>query len=129
MKTKFTQGFTGSCLALTMMLSLAAPGAIDDPEKEKKAAKKATTVSASRNNSSVKIYPDALKRVMHVVAKDDNNGQGIDFFVFDLQGTLLHHYKMKAGDHQKLTDLERGKYVFRVFAGDEETAAGNFDIR
>jgi hypothetical protein len=96
----------------------------DDP-KEKKEVKKAK-VSSSRNNSSVKIYPDILKRVMHVLAKDRYD---IDFFVFDLEGTIVKHYKMKSGDHQKITDLARGKYVFSVFSGDEETAAGNFDIR
>ena len=37
---------------------------------------------------------------MHVVAKD-NEGKEIDFFVFDLKGTLVQNYKMKAGDHQE----------------------------
>jgi hypothetical protein len=134
MKQKFTKLFTGSCFALAMLIhpyaSVANTAKIDDPkDKTKKEVKKTTKVSASRNNSSVKIYPDILKRVMHVVAKDDNDGAGIDFFVFDLEGTLMNHYKMKSGEHQKITGLERGKYVFRVFSGDEETASGNFDIR
>lgn len=133
MKLKSTQAIAGIFIAVTLMMQSFASQATDDKkedpnEKEKKEAKKAT-VSASRNNSSVKIYPDIIRRVMHVVAKDDNEGQGIDFFVFDTEGTLVHHYKMKSGDHEKLNDLKRGKYVFRVFSGDEETATGNFDIR
>jgi len=28
-----------------------------------------------------------------------------------------------------MSDLERGRYVFSVFSGDDETASGNFDIR
>jgi hypothetical protein len=128
MKLKFTQSFVCACIALCMILqssfSYANDTRNDDP-KEKKEAKK-TKVSSSRNNSSVKIYPDILKRVMHVVAKDSDD---IDFFVFDLEGTIVKHYKMKSGTHQKITDLARGKYVFSVFSGDEETAAGNFDIR
>jgi hypothetical protein len=99
---------------------------------EEKPAKKDKTRSAkefsSRNNTSVKIYPDAVKRDMHVVAKD-NEGKEIDFFVFDVQGTLVQHYKMKGKDHNKMTGLSRGTYVYRVFSGDEETAAGKFDIR
>lgn len=94
-------------------------------EKEKKAKAK---TSSSRNNNSVKIYPDALRRVMHVVAKE-NDGKEIDFFVFDLEGSLVKHYKMKNGDHEKLTGLERGKYTYNVFSGDEETAAGQLEIR
>ena len=96
----------------------------EDPAKKKAKAK----AFASHNNSVVKIYPDALKREMHVVAKN-NEGKMIDFFVFDLQGTLLQNYKMNAKDHYRISGLARGTYVYRVFNGDEETAAGKFDIR
>lgn len=129
MKLNFTRSIIGVCIALSLLMyssvSLAANTKNDDP-KDKKEVKKAK-LSSSRNNSSVKIYPDILKRVMHVVAKDSDDP--IDFFVFDLEGTIVKHYKMKAGDHQKMTDLSRGKYVFSVFSGDEETATGNFEIR
>jgi hypothetical protein len=98
-----------------------------DPIDEKKPALKAKAYS-SRNNHAVKIYPDAIKRVMHVVARD-NDDKEIEFFVFDMDSTLVQHFKMKEGDHQKLAGLQRGKYVYHVFAGDEETAMGNFEIR
>lgn len=101
-----------------------------DPKEDKPAKKnkvKAKTFS-SLNNQSVKIYPDIIKRDMHVVAKE-NDGKEIDFFVFDLEGTLKTHYRMKEKDHNKISGLERGTYVYRVFCGDEETAAGNFEIR
>jgi hypothetical protein len=135
MKLKFTQVITLSCLVLAMLMqshaSVANPAGSEDPNEKlrKEEDNPAAKVSASRNNSSVKIYPDIVKRVMHVVAKDDNDGKGIDFFVFSLEGTLIHHFRMKAGDHEKLAGLKRGRYVFRVFAGDEETASGNFEIR
>ena len=96
----------------------------EDPIKKKTKAK----AFASHNNSSVKIYPDALKREMHVVAKN-NDGKVIDFFVFDLQGALVQNYKMNAKDHYRISGLARGTYVYRVFNGDEETAAGKFEIR
>ena len=64
---------------------------------------------------------------MHVVAKD--NEADVDFFVFDLEGTIVKHYRMKSGDHEDISGLARGKYVFRVFSGDQETAMGNIDIR
>ncbi len=130
MKLKSTPLIIGFCMALCILLQSSATFAAetkkDDP-KEKKETKKAR-VSTSRNNSSVRIYPDIVKRVMHVVAKD-NDGEGIDFFVFDLEGKIVKHYKMRSGDHEKLEDLERGKYVFSVFSGDQETATGNIDIR
>jgi hypothetical protein len=132
MKLKSTQTIAGICIAASLLMQPYASVANDgrkEGHKEKKEVKKETKVSASRNNNSVRIYPDIVKRVMHVVAKEDNDGKGIDFFVFSLEGTLIHHYKMRAGDHEKLADLERGKYVFRVFSGDEETASGNFEMR
>lgn len=134
MKLKNPLSVISLCLALSMLMQSSvsfAAGIKNDGPKEKYEAKKGKVFSSrntSRNNSSVRIYPGVLKRVMHVVAKD-NNRTGIDFFVFDLEGTIVKHYKMKSGDHKKLTDLEIGKYVFSVFSGDDETATGSFDIR
>lgn len=91
-----------------------------------KKAKHKTAVSL--NNAAVKIFPDMIRRDMHVVAKE-NEGMEVDFFVFDLQGTLIQNVKMKAKDHIRLTGLARGQYIYRVFNGDEESAAGKFEIR
>ena len=100
------------------------------PVEEKAIKKEKARVKAfsSRNNSSVKIYPDIIKREMHVVAKE-NEGKNVDFFVFDLQGTLMQNYKLKAKDHFRISGLTKGTYVYRVFCGDEETASGKFEIR
>lgn len=133
MKLKFTL-LAATCVFFSLLViqPFSSQAAGDTPgEKEKATEKKAEARKAksqSRNNNAVKIYPDALKRVMHVVAKE-NDGNQIDFFVFDLEGTLMQHYKMETGDHQKLTGLNRGKYVYHVFTGDEETATGDFEIR
>jgi Secretion system C-terminal sorting domain len=103
----------------------------DEEPKEKKSAKKEknnATYFAARNNEAVKIYPDIIKREMHVVAKE-NDGKEISFFVFDVQGTLVQQYKMKAKDHYRISGLKKGIYIYRVFSGDEETATGKFEIR
>ena len=144
MKTTFTLNRKASLLVLSMCAGLlfaqhsfaaAKPYrtfTITPGEEEPAVKKTKTTKSAksfgSLNNNSVKIYPDIVKRDMHVIAKD-NEGKDVDFFVFDLQGTLMQNYKMKAKDHIKISGLARGSYVYRVFRGDEETAAGKFEIR
>jgi hypothetical protein len=87
-----------------------------------------TKSNSSRNNDAVRIYPDIIKKAMHVVAKS-NDGKEIDFFVFDMQGTLMKHFRMKDGEHKTISGLQRGKYIYHVFCGDEETASGKFDIR
>ena len=86
-------------------------------------------VRTDRADVVVKIYPDIIKRAMHVIAREDNDGAPIEFFVFDLQGTLVQNSKMKQRDHLKITGLARGKYIYRVFSGDTETASGEFEIR
>jgi hypothetical protein len=104
-----------------------APGE-EEPSKKTKTAKAKSKSGSSLNNSSVKIYPDPLKRIMHVTAKE-NDGQQIDFFVFDVEGTLVQNFKLKAKDHVRMQGLAKGAYVYRVFVGDEETASGKFEIR
>ncbi|MCC7402485.1 MAG: T9SS type A sorting domain-containing protein [Chitinophagaceae bacterium] len=83
---------------------------------------------ASKIKASVRIYPDPVKKVLHVVARH-NNGKEIDFFVFDLEGTLIVNYKMKSKDHKRITGLHKGSYVYNVFCGDTQTDGGNFEIK
>ena len=133
MNPKFTLTVAGcicfSLLAIQPYSSIAAekePATATEVKKEEeKPMSNKTRLSTSRNNNTVKIYPHLVKKAMHVVAKENE----IDFFVFNTEGTLLKHYKMNDGDHKKITGLERGKYIYNVFCGDEETATGKFDIR
>jgi len=113
------------CFICAGLLVSQVVAATEEPAKKKK---KFHGSFVSRNNKAVRIYPDIFKRSMHVVAKE-NEGKQIDFFVFDLKGTLVKNHRMKAKDHFKLTDMDRGAYVYRVFSGDEESAAGTFEIR
>lgn len=128
-------GISGCLLVTQPAFSAAKPFRINFLSlfnEEKKPLKKTKTKSAKNfttlNNTAVKIYPDALKREMHVVAKE-NDGKVIDFFIFDMEGTLVHNYKMQSKEHKKISGLSRGTYIYRVFSGDEETATGKLDIR
>jgi hypothetical protein len=130
-KTRLSQpAIAMLAVSFTMIAAITIPGDKDRFLEEKKPAKneKSKSTFTSLNNESVKIYPDAWKREMHVVAKE-NEGKAIDFFVFDLEGTLVHNYKMKPKDHNRISGLKRGTYIYRVFCGDEETASGKFEIR
>ncbi|HRO69237.1 MAG TPA: T9SS type A sorting domain-containing protein [Chitinophagaceae bacterium] len=131
MSPKFTLSLTaGICLSVltssTRTTSERIPHATTG--KTRPVERRHQGYSSPRNNNAVKIYPDIVKRTMHVVAKE-NDGIEIDFFVFDLQGVLLKHYRMEEGDHHRITGLKRGKYIYHVFSGDEETATGKFEIR
>ncbi len=87
----------------------------------------APKVSTGLSNKFVKLYPDAFKRDIHVVDKDTRSE--VDFYVFDLQGKMMQNSKMKVNEHYRITGLAKGKYVYRVFNGDTETASGLFEIK
>lgn len=97
-------------------------------EPNSKTSKKKKKSNTRLNNKAVRIYPDIIKREMHVVTKE-NNGKVVDFFVFSTEGTIVQQYKMSEREHKKITGLAPGKYIYRVFTGDTETASGNFEIR
>lgn len=108
--------------------------AIKIPEKtlpwiEKKPLNKNTNkIKQNLNNESVRIYPDILKRTMHVVAKERETKE-FDFIVFDMKDTLVLNQKMKTGSHERISGLARGSYSFHVFDGYIETTSGVFEIK
>ena len=127
--------FTNSSFTKTIYCSLLSSGVLlshslwanDDPETAKKKKNETTTVlSSSLNNKSIKIYPDAFKKEMHVIVREKTE---IIFIVLDTEGTLLLNRQLKPNEHFKITGLEKGNYTYHVFDGDEEKATGKFEIR
>jgi hypothetical protein len=80
----------------------------------------------SRREREIKIYPDMIKRTMHV--KSVHNAE-VDFFVFDSEGTLMVHYKMNEKDHMKINGLDKGTYTYQVFKNDEMSESGRLVIK
>ena len=128
--------FTNALFTKTIYCSLLSSGVLmssnlwasDDPATAKKKRDEATTTVAnsSRNNKSIKIYPDAFKKEMHVIVREKTE---IVFVVFDTEGTLFLNRKLKPNEHFKITGLDKGNYSYHVFDGDEEKSSGKFEIR
>jgi hypothetical protein len=126
MKTKLTQNFYGK-FALPAILLFILTACISCSVAESIPLTDAKTGKTSRKERYVKIYPDIVKRVMHIKSVET---QPLDFFVFDTEGTLKMHYKMKDGERKKkISGLERGMYVYQVFKDDEMTEAGRITIK
>jgi hypothetical protein len=126
MKTKLTQN-TYEKFALSAILFFILTACISCSVAESIPLTDAKTGKASRKERDVKIYPDIVKRVMHIKSVE---AQPLDFFVFNTEGALKLHYKMQDGDRKKkVTGLERGMYVYQVFKGDEMTEAGRITIK
>ena len=80
----------------------------------------------SKKEREVKIYPDLIKKVMHV--KNVETAK-VDFFVFDTDGTIMVHYKMNEKDHKTINGLEKGTYIYQVFKNDEMSESGKIIIK
>ena len=130
---------SGICLGLLTVQTVSASGkpyktftvantgtGEEDPLKKNKEKNKSIF---SGNNKAVKISLDKPKKKGHIIKAKENKGKEVDFFVFDLEGTLVHNNKMKMKDHYRITNLAKGIYIYRVFCGDEETASGQFEIK
>lgn len=79
-----------------------------------------------KKEKEVKIYPDLLKKIMHV--KNVETAK-VDFFVFDDAGTIMVHYKMNEKDHKKINGLDKGTYTYQVFKNDEMSESGKIIIK
>lgn len=89
-------------------------------------ATEAKKTKTARKDRVVKIYPDIVKRVMHVRNMEN---QQLDFFVFDAGGAIVLHYKMDEMEHKRISGLNRGAYVYQVFSGDAMTESGKINIK
>src|SRR5215831_17404792 len=89
-------------------------------EDDKKPAKKEKSF---KNQNVVKVYPDIIKKEMHVIAKSENEKE-IEFMVFDINGNMVLTYKMKPGEKRTISDLQKGSYMYHVFAEDEYLTTG-----
>ena len=75
----------------------------------------------------IKIVHNPEKNSIRVMVKDIA-GDTIDFYVFDLEGTMVVNYKLKSKEKKIITNLEKGAYTYNAFSGDEETDFGKIVI-
>lgn len=80
----------------------------------------------AKKDKDVKIYPDVWKRLMHV---KNIESEALDFYVFDIDGSIMIHYKMDEKDHKKIYGLDRGTYTYQVFKKDEMSESGRLVIK
>ena len=80
----------------------------------------------TKKEREVKIYPDIIKKTMHVKNVESSE---VDFFVFGVDGTLMVHYKMNEKDHKRINGLEKGTYTYQVFKNDEMSESGKLIIK
>ena len=125
MKTNSTLSFLKrSSFALSLAMLLGSTQSCSVTENTN--ATESKNARIPKKQREVKIYPDLLKKVMHVKNVETSE---VDFFVFDLQGTLMIHYKMSEKDHKRINGLDKGTYTYQVFKKDEMSESGKIIIK
>ena len=124
MKTNSTLSFPNSVIfALSLALLL---GTTQSCSVAESVTTEKNKMRLAKKEREVKIYPDIIKKTMHI--KNVENRE-VDFFVFDLDGTLMVHYRMNEKDHKRIHGLERGTYTYQVFKNDEMSESGKIIIK
>jgi hypothetical protein len=94
-------------------------------EDDKKPAKKERSF---KNQNVVKVFPDMIRKKVHVIARSGNEKE-IEFLVFDINGNMVVNYKMKAGEKRTISELKKGSYMYHVFSEDEYMTTGKIVVR
>ena len=125
MKTNFTRSYLkNSSFLFGLALLLGSAQSCSVTENTNAAESKNARIP--KKERDVKIYPDLVKKVMHV---KNVEATMVDFFVFDAEGTIMVHYKMNEKDHKKINSLEKGTYTYQVFKNDEMSEAGKIIVK
>ena len=115
-----------------ILLSLVSISAITSPVKINKG------FSVQNNfSNSLKVRTDVFKNNVRLYPNPSPNGTitvnstvnvPLHFYVFDLEGTLLHRLTLKGKEQKTITNLERGTYMYDVFKNDESIEQGKIIV-
>jgi|SRR6186997_617103 len=115
-----------------ILLSLVSISAITSPVKTNKG------FSVQNNfSNSLKVRTDVFKNNVRLYPNPSPNGTitvnstvnvPLHFYVFDLEGTLLHRITLKGKEQKTITNLERGTYMYDVFKNDESIEQGKIIV-
>ena len=75
----------------------------------------------------VKLYPNPSYN--GTVTISSNSDKPLHFYVFDLEGTLLHQVILKDKGKQTIQNLKKGTYVYDAFLNDEGVDHGSISVR
>ena len=76
----------------------------------------------AKKKSTIKLYPNPSPN--GVITVNSTINESLHFYVFDLEGTLLHRIILKGKDQKKISNLKKGTYIYDVFKNDESIEQG-----
>ena len=79
-----------------------------------------------RKKNTIKLYPNPSPDGRITV--NSTISEPLHFYVFDLEGTLLHRIALKGKEQRKITNLKKGTYTYDVFKNDESIEQGKIIV-
>jgi hypothetical protein len=82
---------------------------------------------ADKKNNTVSISPNpSYTGDICVTSKSE---QVLHFYIFDLEGTLIYQTELKTKEKKAINSLNKGTYMYNVFANDESIEEGKLIIK
>ena len=80
-----------------------------------------------KKKKTIKLYPNPSPN--GVITVNSTINESLHFYVFDLEGTLLHRIILKGKDQKKISNLKKGTYIYDVFKNDESIEQGEIVVK
>lgn len=113
-----------------ILLSTVSVSAITNPLKTNKSFLVQDNFSDSSSavtvTYKVRLHPNPSPTGTVIINSTAN--ETLNFYVFDLEGTLLHRLTLKGKEEKTITNLERGTYTYDVFKDDESIEQGKIIV-
>jgi hypothetical protein len=115
-----------------ILLSLVCTSAITSPEKTNKSFSVQNNFSDSLKSgkiviATVRLYPNPTSN--GTITINSTIKEPLHFYVFDLEGTLLHRINLKGKAREKITNLKKGIYTYDVFKNNESIEQGKIIVK
>ena len=115
-----------------LLLTMVSFSAITSPLKTNKRSLVQNNFSDSSSAHSVtvkyrvRLHPNPSPTGTVIVNSTSN--EPLHFYVFDLEGTLLHRLILKPKEEKTISNLEKGTYTYDVFKNDESIEQGKIIV-
>lgn len=114
--------------AFALLLSLSGTASADANRSSFRSFSNPVTSNVvEKKKAALKLYPNpSTNGTVRVVS---NMKGRLHFYVFDLEGTLLHQAIIKAGAKHTITNLKKGVYTYDAFYNDEGIEHGKLIVK
>ena len=96
---------------------------------QRKCCEKTSCVQQAKSSQSPILIRQQAQKGTGNLTIDSHHGEKLYFYLFDLEGTLIHQTILNAHEPNQVSNLKKGTYIYTVFAKDESIDEGKLVIK